>query len=561
MPKPQTHYFEVQMEWEHKGKGDIQFAMPVWAPGSYLVREFERHVEGINATVDGKSAECTKVKKNVWHIRSNGKKVTLSYRVYAFELSVRSSFLDSRHAYINGTSVLMYVKNRINEPHIISINPHPDFKTISVSLPRNGNTFTAESYDHLADSPMEIGNHKTFSFMASGVNHTFAMYGDVTYDEEKIKKDVTAIVKEAVAVFGEHPCKEYLFIVHHVPNGGGGLEHLYSTTLQTDRDTYKSENSYKGFLGLVAHEYFHLWNVKRLRPIELGPFNYDEENYTHNLWLAEGVTSYYDNLLLRRAGIMTEAAFVNNTIGDCNAIANLPADRIQSVADASFDAWIKYYRPHENGQNSILSYYTKGNLLGFLIDVELLHLSKGKYSLDNLMRNLYEKYYKKLGRGYTDQEVLAELVLLGGPSMEKFYNDYILGNKPIDYPHFFDIMGLELIDQNKKLNEAYLGAAISWKGGKQVVTTVKKESCAWEYGLNVNDEIIALDGYRVDDLPTRITQHYKPGDKIRISLMREDRLIELNIVLGKNEFVRYSSIKKEKPSEDERLVYNRWLKL
>ncbi len=560
MPQPHTHYYEVEMQFDSKTK-TTEIQMPVWAPGSYLVREFARFVEEVQVTVNGQEVAVRKTDKSTWQFSGTGQ-VKANYRVYAFELSVRSSFLDSRHAYINGTSVFMLVKGRVKENISLSIRKPDSFKTISTSLEKtNDGRYTAPDYDVFADSPIEIGNHQTFKFQAAGVEHEFAMYGEAYWDEAKLKRDVTKIVEEATKVFGSHPCKYYLFIVHHIPNGGGGLEHLNSTTLQTNPEAYLSESGYRGFLGLVAHEYFHLWNVKRLRPIALGPFDYGQENYTHGLWISEGFTSYYDNLLLRRAGLMTESQMLASVVSDATYLINLPGDRIQSAAESSFDAWIKYYRTTENSQNNSVSYYTKGGYLAFWLDTEILRLTQGKKRLDDVLKNLYERYAIQLKRGFTDKEFEDEVVKVGGESLRSFFKDHVFGTKPIDHVGHFQKLGVQLKNLNEGTQEPYLGAQYRITNGKPVITTIKRDSPAWNDGLNVNDEIIAANKRKITDLNSELPLRFAAGEKVVFSIIREDQLVEIPVNLVANPLIRYTSSTIPNPNDSQKLVYRKFLAL
>ena len=313
MPKPQNHYFEVQMNIADNDEKQIEVKMPVWTPGSYLVREFSKNVNLVKAfTKDGKTLKVSKKSKNAWLIDAgNEKNIQVKYEVYSFEVSVRTPFLDLSHGFVSGSGVFMYVEKAKNQAGSVTVFPHESFKRISTSLPLDhtakgtGQRFNFENYDQLVDCPMEIGNQEIFEFSAAGVLHSVAMYGDANYNVEQLKKDMAKIVEAETAVIGKNPNKKYTFIVHNVVDGQGGLEHMNSTVLSVNRWTYAGKQ-YVDFLNLVAHEYFHLWNVKRIRPIELGPFNYDEENYTTLLWVMEGFTSYYDELILRRTGFYTE---------------------------------------------------------------------------------------------------------------------------------------------------------------------------------------------------------------------------------------------------------------
>ncbi len=313
-PQPNTHYAEVELTISGLNESQTTLHLPVWTPGSYLVREFARNIDSFSASVDGKAVPCRKASKSSWEIDHNGAKtLTVRYRSYARELTVRTSFVDAEHAYLNGTTLFMYHLDAMKQPHTVTFEPYVDWKRISTTLPQTGTdpwTRTAMDYDQLVDCPVEIGNHEEFSFEADGITHTVAMFGIDKYPEKRLKKDYKRIIEASSKIFGHQPNKAYLFIVHHGLQGGGGLEHSSSTTLQTRPDVYEDDKRYSDFFGLVAHEYFHLWNVKRLRPAALGPFDYSKENYTTMLWFSEGFTSYYDNLLTRRVNLQSEEDYL-----------------------------------------------------------------------------------------------------------------------------------------------------------------------------------------------------------------------------------------------------------
>ena len=311
MPKPQNHYYQVEMELTDFKGAELDVKMPVWAPGSYLVREFAKNVDLVKAYDEkGTELKVNKVNKNTWRIaKGSAKTVKVKYEVYAFELSVRTSFLDMTHGFVSGSGVFMYVDGHKEQKGKVEVFPHADFKVITTALKQNpdgvtkdgSKSFVFDTYDQLVDCPIEIGNQTVFSFTAAGLLHTVAMYNFGNYDVPRLKKDMAKVVEAATGVFGQNPNKEYTFIIHNVIDAQGGLEHTNSTVLSVNRWTYEGDD-YVDFLKLVAHEYFHLWNVKRVRPVELGPFDYDNENYTSLLWVMEGFTSYYEKLILLRAG-------------------------------------------------------------------------------------------------------------------------------------------------------------------------------------------------------------------------------------------------------------------
>jgi predicted metalloprotease with PDZ domain len=297
MSNPKSHYFEVTttIDVSKETAKYIDLKMAAWTPGSYLIREFARNVEQVNATAQGTNLPIAKVSKNTWRVslKPGLKQVQINYLVYAYELSVRTSFLDDVHGYINTASVLLYVPQWAKGPQELSIIPHKDFKKVSTAMKNVGGfNYIAKDLDELFDSPIEIGNHKIWDFKVNNIPHQIAFFGQTKVDSVKFIADVTKMAQEAQNVVGAHPCDHYLFIIHNIQRGTGGLEHLYSTTCSVSRNSYETPKGYQGVLSLLAHEYFHLWNVKRIRPMALGPFDYENENYTHNLWFSEGITDY-----------------------------------------------------------------------------------------------------------------------------------------------------------------------------------------------------------------------------------------------------------------------------
>jgi predicted metalloprotease with PDZ domain len=531
MDKPHEHYFNVEIIAENISGNTIDVKMPVWAPGSYLVREFSRNIDYVKAyDANNKEINVKKINKNTWRIASNGsKKIFIKYAVYAFELSVRTSFLDDSHGYINGTSVFMYLDGKKNLPGRLEIIPYKKWNKISTSLERLApNTYYFKDYDELADCPIEIGNHDIFYFNAAGIRHEVAMYGKADYDVERLKNDMAAIVEACTAVFGDNPNKYYVFIIHNLTQGSGGLEHMNSTTLQVNRNTYKT--NYISFLSLVAHEYFHLWNVKRIRPHTLGPFDYDKENYTELLWVMEGFTSYYDELLLKRLGLYTESEYLRVLNGTISALENQPGSRVQSVAESSFDAWIKGYRPNENSSNTEISYYTKGHVLAALLDIEIINSTNGQKKLDDLMRYLYNEYYKKQKRGFTETEFKQAAEKITGKNLDFFFQEYVYNTSPINYEYFFKPVGLEL--NKRPHDDVNLNIKTRNEGGKLIVTEVLRGGSAYQAGLNVNDEIIAINNLRADaNSFQRILNNYKLNDEIELLITRDNLLQNIRVKL------------------------------
>ena len=564
MPNPNSHYFYVKLTVEDVQQPYLNMVMPVWTPGSYLVREFSRNVDFFEASGnEGNNLPFEKTSKNIWRVQTEGlSSVSITYQVYAFELTVRTSYLDLDHGYVNGTSVFMYPEGREKFSCHLKIVPYTDWEKVSTSLTKGDEKweYTAPNYDILVDSPIEIGNHETFEFEAAGVVHEVAMFGETIYDEDRLKTDMAKIVEASTAVFGENPNDRYVFIIHHLDNRGGGLEHLKSTTLQVDRWTYASESSYNGFLSLVAHEYFHLWLVKRIRPEALGPFDYTVENYTDLLWVMEGFTSYYDELLLQRTGILTEDQYIRKLTGSISSVENRPGNEVQPVAMASFDAWIKYYRPDENSINTTVSYYTKGSVLAAMLDLSIINASKGKRSLDTFMQRLYQEYFKKQTRGFTTEEFKSELENLTGSKLDDFFANYVNGTEKVDYNQFFAYAGLELIETPR--NDIFLGVGLSSKEGQLMISRVYRDSPAFQAGLNPDDEILALNGFRVNQRKlNELLDYQRPGDKVQLMVSREGLIRNFEVELKTNPFAVINLVTAMDAKPAQKKVYQKWLQL
>ncbi|OUJ74959.1 peptidase M61 [Hymenobacter crusticola] len=574
MPAPQTHYFEVEMAFGGFGKPYTDVKMPVWAPGSYLVREFAKNVEGFTAQASGQALRTDKVDKNTWRVyHPKAKSFTVRYKVYAFELSVRTSFVDASHGYLNGTSVFMYPAEEKMLPSTLVVQPATGWTQVSTSLkPVAGGaafTFASTNYDELADSPIEIGTHKVLSFVANGTPHTVAMYGNAVYDEATLLNNMKRVCEEAHKVVGQNPLDRYVFIVHNLERGTGGLEHLYSTTLSVSRNSYSSEAGMKRFLGLVGHEYFHLWNVKRIRPIVLGPFNYDAENYTHMLWLSEGGTSYFGDQIVQRAGFTTPENYLAALSNTITRVENLPGNKLQSAAESSFDAWIKQYRPNENSDNTGVSYYDKGQLIVGQLDLMVLNATKGEKRFDDVMRYLYAEYYQKRKRGFTDEEFQDAVAKVAGQRFDEFFRTRVYGAQTLDYNTVLGYAGLTLntaqatgvsLGASVAATGVSLSAAGTPSGGRYVVTGVVRDGSAWKGGLSVNDELLTLDGVRITEDVNKLLADRPVGSEIRLLVNREGQPTELRFPLLANPAKRYRIEQAPNPTEAQLNILRKWLK-
>jgi predicted metalloprotease with PDZ domain len=561
MPNPQSHYFDVTTTLDvSKETGRfIELKMATWTPGSYLIREFAKNVEQVSAQSGNSMLPISKISKNTWRIalQPGIKTVQVHYQVYAYELSVRTSFLDDVHGYINPASVLLYVAKWAKLPQELSIVPHKDFKKVSTALKNVGGfNYIAKDLDELIDSPIEIGNQQVWNFKVNNIPHQIAFFGQAKVDSLKFIADVTKMAETAQQVVGQHPCDHYVFIIHNIQRGTGGLEHLYSTTCSVSRTAYESSAGYQGVLNLLAHEYFHLWNVKRIRPIALGPFDYENENYTHNLWFSEGITSYYADVINLRTKMVAPDAYLSDLAKDIASVENTPGTQIESAASASWDAWIKYYRPNENSRNSTVSYYDKGALLGGILNMWIIQKTNGAKCLDDVFQLLYKNYYLKQGRGFTDAELENAFSTVAGTSAAGFFKDYIYGVKTPDYAAIFNQFGYTWSDAN-------VGKSIPFAGFTATssrITSIYKGSPAFLAGLNVGDEIVQVNQAEFAGLDKLMTGK-KVGDVLSFRVKRDGLERNFEVTLVHTPMKAFSIQSVENPTASQLALRKKWLSL
>lgn len=562
MTKPWTHLLEVEMRVSSAQMPEkLDLSLPVWTPGSYLIREYAKHVQDFSAK-DGSGAALTwqKTNKNTWQIDAAEKKdVIVRYNVYANELTVRTNELNSEHAFFNNGALLMNVRGWLSAPSTVKINPYGNWKVATglKKLEGKENTFRADNFDILYDSPFEVSDFKEITFTVQGKPHRFVFCGDGNYNLERVAADTAKIVEEAYKIFGEFGYDDYTFIVNL--RGGGGLEHLNSTALQFSKFGFTAR--YTDFLALVAHEYFHNYNVKRIRPDALGPFDYDNENYTKLLWMAEGGTSYFESVLMRRAGLITDREFLAGKASQIQALQDRPGRFQQSVEESSFDSWIKYYRPDENAVNNQISYYDKGEIVAFMLDMEIRRSSGGAKSLDDVLRHLYNEFFKK-GRNYSPTDLKKAAETMAGRSLDEFFSKYVSGREELDYNSILKNFGLELLTKSLNTREQpYLGAMTGMQGERLTVSMVVAGSPAWEQGVNTGDQILALDGNRVTQQNFQsFIAAKQPGDKVKLTIFRFDELMELEITLGGRVNPDYRFNKLNELTEEQKKLYKDYLK-
>lgn len=559
MENPDTHTFKIEMHIPAIAGSSITVALPVWTPGSYLVREYAKNINALNAFQDGHQIRTTKTDKCSWEIFTNGAACVVKYDLYAFEESVRTCWLDALHASIIPAGMFLRIAD-IDTQCVVQIHPHSSFADIVTSLPEvNGNKWMrfAADLDTLYDSPMQIGNPEIYNFSASGIPHALAITGKGNYNAEQIIADSIKVIETELRIFQHHPCPAYLTILNLSNTLRGGLEHKESTSLIFKRLMFNTREGYLEYISLFAHEYFHLWNVKRLRPKALGPFNYHEENYTTGLWIAEGFTSYYDDLIVYRAGIYTESEYIKVLEKNVNQAENAPGKKVQSVADASFDAWIKYYRQNENSDNNQVNYYVRGSVLATLLDIIIIHNSGAQYCLDDVMRTAYHQFYIERNTGFTEDEFKAVLEKYAGTDLTAFYTDHVFGTKQLNLQYYFNLVGMQLTNTLEAALEADLGLSIN---ERNTITNVRKNSAGERGGLNVQDEIIAINDYRfTPTLLNSLMMDAEEGTVLQFVISRQGIIAQKTVRVQLSDKVAYTLTKHTAPNAEQQRNYLKWL--
>jgi predicted metalloprotease with PDZ domain len=562
MSKPSTHFLEVEITFDHLPDNlqTLDVVLPVWRPGRYFVLDLASGVQEFSA-VDGKGTGLAfqKTEKSKWHVETAGaSKVSLSYKVYANEFNLRTRGLNDEHAFIDGAAVFMYVEQFRNLPIVLSIKPYGNWHA-TTGLEGDGKKFTAPDYDYFVDCPIEIGNQKEFNFSVDGVPHVLSIFGQGNWNADTLVKDISAIVKAQKEFWGEFPYKRYVFLLHCTPSSGGGTEHINSTAMGTRPYVFKNPDSYRGFLGLVSHEYFHTWNVKQLRPKGIHPYDYTKENYTRELWIAEGTTSYYDNLLLVRAGFVKPEKYLERLAGEIQADRQRPGNTVQPVSESSFDAWVKYWKGTEQAYNSESDYYDKGADVSLLLDLEIRNMTKGARSLDDVMRAMYKRFPLK-GSGYTLNDFIHVAEEIAGGSLQQFFTQYVYGITPLPWENALSYAGLQIAAKDS-VAKPWTGAVTNDVGEKTKITRVIAGSPAYNTGVDIGDELLALNGNRVRsaDFNDRIAE-LKVGDIVTLTLFHNDRLREIKIALDHTPVPAYKVIKITSPTSSQKELYKDWLK-
>jgi predicted metalloprotease with PDZ domain len=523
-----AHLFRVTLTIARPAKNQL-VSLPVWIPGSYMVREFSKHVQNLSGQQSGKVVAVQQLDKCTWQVaNAAAKPLALHYEVYAYDSSVRAAWLDAERGFFNGTSLCLCVEGQQDKPHHLHLNAPKKEAAYALStgaralkVDKNGfGVYTFANYDELADTPFEMGTFWRGKFSVRGVEHKFVVAGvPPSFDGKRLLADTQKIVETEMVFWhgeaastgkaGKPPFDNYVFMLNAVDDGYGGLEHRNSTALICNRrdlprlDTKKQPDGYTTLLGLISHEYFHTWNVKRLRPAEFSSYQYQSEQYTQLLWFFEGFTSYYDDLLLRRAGLIDNAQYLKLLNKTINQVMQTPGARVQSVAQSSFDAWVKYYRQDENTPNATVSYYTKGSLVALCFDLTLR--AEGKTTLDAVMRALWlrskagapsgpptGKDKTKLQPGsITEADFAAVLQQLGGRSFAAELAQWVHGKGDLPLEKLLTQQGVQVVEDKPQLAQR-LGLRVAEANGAVQVKVVLRGGAAEQAGFCAGDEWLAV---------------------------------------------------------------------
>ena len=563
---PEAHLFEVHCTVDNPDPPGQKFSLPTWVPGSYLIREFAKHVVRIRAHSGRKLLRMVKLDKNTWQVEPFGGPVTVTMEVYAWDLSVRGAHLDTAHAFFNGPSVFLKVEDRDNEPVEVGIlrpkGPKYRHWGVATAMQRKGakpylfGTYEAANYDELIDHPVEMGTFELATFKVGGVQHDIAITGRHRADMRRLTRDLKTLCETHIRFFGEPaPMQRYVFLVTAVGEGYGGLEHRASTALICSRNdlpqagTSKPGGGYRTFLGLASHEYFHTWNVKRIKPAAFTPYDLNQENYTTLLWAFEGFTSYYDDLLLVRSGLMPHNTYLDTLGRNITSLLRTSGRKKQTVAESSFDAWTKYYRSDENTPNAGVSYYGKGSLIGLSLDLLIRDRTGGRKSLDDVMRALWKRYGTK-GIGVPEDGIEKTAEQVTGLKLKRFFDQAVRSTADLPLRKLLVTVGVDMAlrpprsgaDRRERKparakiaadRGVALGVRLGTEGGNVRITQVFDGGAAQKSGLSAGDVVIAMDSLRVtpDNFENQVSR-YRAGETITLHTFRRDELHVVNVTLA-----------------------------
>lgn len=565
MANPANHTFHVVMDCKVGPHETSRLKMPAWSPGYYQIMDFESFVNNFQVTDQaGAKLFFDKKGKNEWHVeKAKATSLHVEYDVLTTREFVGTSFVDEDHGYIIPAGLCMYLENEIKRPAELTIKPFDKWKDVATGLdPIRGKNFTysAPDFDILYDSPILIGNLEELpAFEVKGIPHRFIGYKMGEFDKVKFMLDIKKMVEAASAVIGDIPYKHYTFLA--IGPGGGGIEHLNSTAVSFDGNLLNDPVKRIKILSFLTHEYFHHYNVKRIRPVELGPFNYDKGSKTNMLWVSEGLTVYYEYPVLNRAGLMTQMQVLDAYKSLILALETQPGRLYQSLAQASAETWSDGPSGRVTDEfNKTISYYIKGPIVGLMLDFKIRHETNNKKSLDDVMRTLYQDFYQKQNRGFTETEFRKVCEKVAGASLDEIFH-YVYTTKELDYVKYFNYAGLNIDVTSKQVQGAYLGIKAKLRNDSLVVSYVDWDSPAWKAGVRRGNVIVEVDGKPATDASIAyIFTDKKAGDKMNLNLIKNDTKIDYPIVLGTKSERPFTITPMPNPDKLQTAILKDWVK-
>ena len=574
-PDAAAHYMDVEMVVPTEGANELNLFLPTWTPGSYLVREYSRNIISMDAAASGSALEVTKTSKNRWIVESEGvASVTINYRLFCREINVRNNWVETDFAVVNGAPTFITIVDDYKRPYLVTVELPSGWETTASPLPSadTANSYSAPDFGTLVDSPLIAGSPQVDSFEVDGILHSLVTIGGGgVWDNARAARNVQHLVEAQRTFWGGLPYDEPYVFFNLLTGSRGGLEHKQSMLMTGDRWYTKNRGGIRSWLSLVSHEFFHAWNGKRLRPVELGPFEYEHENYSPSLWVVEGLTSYYQHILLARAGYHTHEKYLGALSGSIAGTEKTPGRFVQSLSESSFDAWIKAYRKDENSINALFSYYSGGAVAGFLMDAKIQQETDGARSLDDVLRAAFERYSGK--SGYTESEFIALASEIAGKDLTDWFDRLVRQPNQFDYQPALDWYGLEfekpkppesnslpVADDPEDLTKGWLGAVTSSSEGNLKVTSIPSDTPAAAAGLSVDDEIIAIDRHRVDASGLkRLAGLMGAGATVDLLVSRQGLLTTLQVTLGEEPTETWKLKIKKDSTEEQKARVNKWL--
>ena len=573
MPEPSSHEFHVSLDIPAlPDRPVLDLVFPAWTPGSYMVRDFSRHIYDLQIARNGTPLPCERLDKLRWRVQSEGRPLRVSYSVFAFEQSVRTSFLDQDRAFLSGSSLFFLVDGEETRPCLLDVEPPAGWR-LSTALPAvrgARHRFSADGYDELVDQPVEGGQHRHFAFRQGGTRFEVAIAGPTNADIARLLSHLRRIVEATGALFGGFPFDRYLFILHALPERGGGLEHACACTLDIAGMAFEDEKAYQRFDELAAHEFFHAWNVKRIRDQVLGPFDYTAENYTRLLWFHEGFTEYMQVIILLRAGLVTPEHYLKDLGEDWAKYAGRPGRNVTPLSELSFEAWIKQYKPADNYTNRAVSYYEKGKWAALLLDLVLRLATKGRRGLPHVFRHLWQSHGRR-GRPITVGDVRAAAESVGSASLGWYFSRFIGGIAELPVPSRLRQLGVTVQarspaqaerEDRVKARRLQSWAGLSFASGQAaLVKNVVPDSPAWQAGLTFRDEIVAVNDHRVDaSTVARRLADCAPGEAVTIAFFRQEILRTTSLRLARTPERRWTFAMDPAASPARRRIRDGWLR-